>query len=64
MFLSAAMMLDWLSHRHSDAKLAEGARLFEDAVRNALADGRVKPFEFGGKDGTREITDAVLARIA
>ena len=64
MFLSAAMMLDWLGQRHRDAKLGEGARLLEDAVRNALADGRVKPFEFGGKDGTREITDAVLARIA
>ena len=64
MFLSAAMMLDWLGQKHRDAKLGEGARLLEDAVRNALADGRVKPFEFGGKDGTREITDAVLARIA
>jgi len=53
-----------MGQKHRDAKLGEGARLLEDAVRNALADGRVKPFEFGGKDGTREITDAVLARIA
>jgi 3-isopropylmalate dehydrogenase len=64
MFLSAGMMLDWLGERHRDAKLGEGARLLEDAVRKALAGGRVKPFEFGGTDGTREIMDAVLARIA
>ena len=63
MFLSAAMMLDWLGEKHRDAKLSEGARLLEDAVRKALADGRVKPFEFGGRDGTREITDAVLAQL-
>jgi 3-isopropylmalate dehydrogenase len=63
MFLSAAMMLDWLGERHGDARLREGARLLEDAVRMVFAERRVLPFEFGGNDGTRAITQAVLAQL-
>jgi 3-isopropylmalate dehydrogenase len=64
MFLSAAMMLEWLGTRHNDARLAEAASVLEDAVRNVFADGRVRPIELGGKDGTRAITAAVLEGIA
>jgi 3-isopropylmalate dehydrogenase len=60
MFLSAAMMLEWLGERHEDARLREGARLLDDAVRTVFAERRVLPCEFGGHDGTREITEAVL----
>ena len=60
MFLSAAMMLEWLGERHKDARSNEAARLLEDAVRTVFAEQRVRPFEFGGSDGTREITQAVL----
>jgi 3-isopropylmalate dehydrogenase len=63
MFLSAAMMLEWLGQRHTDARLSEGARVLEDAVRAVFAERRVVPFEFGGRDGTREITEAVLAQL-
>jgi 3-isopropylmalate dehydrogenase len=64
MFLSAAMMLDWLGERHSDERWSEGAQLLEDAVRTVFAERRVLPFEFGGRDGTREITQAVLNTLA
>jgi len=60
MFLSAAMMLEWLGERCSDAQLSEGARILEDAVRSVFASGRVKPFEFGGGEGTAAITKAVV----
>ena len=63
MFLSAAMMLEWLGERHNDERLREGARLLEDAVRSVFAQQRVRPFEFGGSDGTREITEAVLGSV-
>jgi 3-isopropylmalate dehydrogenase len=63
MFLSAAMMLDWLAERHRNESLAEGARILEKAVRDTFQDGSVLPFEFGGGDGTAAITRAVLARI-
>ncbi|HTS54801.1 MAG TPA: isocitrate/isopropylmalate dehydrogenase family protein [Burkholderiales bacterium] len=64
MFLSAAMMLEWLGERQGDARLSEAARLLEDAVRSVFARQRAKPFEFGGSDGTREITQAVLEALA
>lgn len=64
MFLSAAMMLEWLGQQHGDARAAEGATLLEDAVRATFADGRVRPFEFGGSDGTSQITRAVIERLS
>jgi 3-isopropylmalate dehydrogenase len=64
MILSVAMMLDWLSDRHGDAALAEGARRIERSVQSAFARGAVRPFEFGGKSGTEEITRAVVEGLA
>jgi len=64
MFLSGAMMLEWLGTRHDNARLSEAARALEDAVRAVFADGRVRPVELGGSDGTRAITAAVLERVA
>ncbi len=54
--LSGAMLL-----RHSFGKEAEAARI-EAAVAQALADG-VLGRDLGGSAGTREIGDAVLARL-
>ncbi|HEX4985334.1 MAG TPA: isocitrate/isopropylmalate dehydrogenase family protein [Burkholderiales bacterium] len=64
MFLSAAMMLDWLGHQNGTDRLVQAGRLLEDAIRAAFAGGGLKPFEFGGRDGTAAITRAVLAEIA
>lgn len=64
MFLSAAMMLDWLGHQHHLDRLTDAGRLLEEAVRSAFARGGLRPFEFGGKDGTAAITRAVLAEIS
>ena len=61
--LSAAMMLDWLADRgHGDA-LAEAALRLERAVDAVFASGRVVPYEFGGRDGTRAIADAIAANL-
>jgi 3-isopropylmalate dehydrogenase len=64
MFLSAAMMLDWLGDRHGESKLNSAARLIETAVSKAYLDNKLKPFEQGGASGTAEITRAVLAAAA
>ena len=64
MFLSAAMMLEWLGVKHDEARLSEAAQLLEEAVRTVFADGRVRPIELGGGDGTRSITAAVLEHLA
>jgi 3-isopropylmalate dehydrogenase len=63
MFLSAAMMLDWLGQQRGERTLCEAASALENAVRAVLADGSLKPCELGGNAGTREITRAVLEQI-
>jgi 3-isopropylmalate dehydrogenase len=47
--------------RHSLGREAEAARI-EAAVAKTLADG-VRGADLGGSAGTREIGDAVLARL-
>ncbi len=63
MFLSAAMMLEWLGERHAHAGLSDAAQVLEASVRSAFATGLLHPCEFGGKDGTSAITRAVLAAL-
>lgn len=62
MFLSGAMMLDWLDDR---AGLAEGrasGELIRRAVSNAL--DAIQPLEIGGDAGTVAITKSVLEAMA
>jgi 3-isopropylmalate dehydrogenase len=63
MFLSAAMMLEWLGERGGERRLTQAAAALEGAVRDAFAGGSLLPCELGGSAGTREITRAVLAAI-
>jgi 3-isopropylmalate dehydrogenase len=62
MFLSGAMMLDWLAERHSEPTLELRARLVEKAVEVALASG-VVPMELGGAAGCAEMTRATIAAL-
>jgi 3-isopropylmalate dehydrogenase len=64
MLLSAAMMLDWLAERHAMPALAAAAARLEAAVDRVYAERRVRPFEFGGADGTTAITRAVIDALA
>jgi 3-isopropylmalate dehydrogenase len=59
MFLSAAMMLEWLGERHGVAQALEAAQRIERAVDQAFGERKVLSAEFGGKDGTAAITRAV-----
>src|ERR1700761_7239547 len=62
MILSAAMMLDWLADKHGLEGAAEAGERSEQAVDQAYAGG-IKPMEFGGSNGTADITKAVLAAL-
>src|SRR5262249_22972659 len=62
MILSAAMMLDWLGDRHGHPGATAAARRIEAAVDAAFAPG-LKPCEFGGRDGTAAVAQAVLAAL-
>jgi len=63
MFLSAAMMLEWLGNRHDSEPCTAAARKLEKAMETGFASGVIQPMEFGGPQGTQEITDAVVALI-
>jgi len=63
MFLSAAMMLDWLGERHAAPSARAAARLITDAIDAAFADGRLRTCEFGGDADTAAVTRAVLAAV-
>jgi 3-isopropylmalate dehydrogenase len=63
MFLSAAMMLDWLHDRFAVEACARAASLLTRAVEQAFADGRLVAAEHGGTAGTREITERVQQQL-
>ncbi len=63
MFLSVAMMLDWLAVRHKDAVLADGARAIEAALQAAFVSAEVRPHDFGGSSNTADILRAVVDRL-
>jgi len=60
MLLSAAMMLDWLGTRHKLQAMLDAASRLETAVDRVFAEQRIRPYEFGGSDGTASITRAVI----
>jgi 3-isopropylmalate dehydrogenase len=62
MILSAAMMLDWLADKHGLEGATEAAETIERAVDRAY-EGGLRPMEFGGSNGTADITKAVLASL-
>ena len=62
MILSAALMLAWLAERHGHEAAASAARAIEGAVDRAFAAG-LTPREFGGRDGTAAIANAVLQAL-
>lgn len=64
MFLSAAMMLEWLGGKHAMPEVSAAATRLYQAVDAAFVGGQLHSCELGGKDGTRAITDAVLEALA
>lgn len=63
MFLSAAMMLEWLADRHQCPPCGQAATAVVRAVETAFADGSLVPAEHGGSAGTAEIARRVFAGL-
>lgn len=61
LFLSSAMLLDWLAERDGDRRLAHAARRIRHAVDGAIESG-VATADLGGRASTSEFTETVLAR--
>ena len=58
--LSGALMLDYLSEKSGQPKLAEAAEKIETAVADGFTQNRLRPIEFGGDMGTRAVTSEIL----
>ncbi len=63
MFLSAAMMLDWLGEQHGSKGCRKAAQKLEAAVESGFETGKIRPMEFGGPHGTEAVTQAVIELI-
>jgi 3-isopropylmalate dehydrogenase len=63
MFLSAAMMLDWLGERHGHQGCRDAGAVLQRAVETAFAAGRLWPHEMGGTSGLKEIAVAVTGAL-
>lgn len=61
--LSAALMLDWLGHRHDRPAMLDAAVLINRAVDCAFAEGGLITCEHGGTAGVAEVTRAVLDNL-
>lgn len=64
MFLSAAMMLEWLGGRHGLPSCRRAAATLTGAVHDAYADGTLVTVENGGAAGTAAVTARVQSCLA
>jgi len=63
MFLSGAMMLDWLAGENNNQAIAKAGRMIVAAVDDAYRDGTLVSTERGGNAGVAAIGDAVRDRL-
>ena len=63
MFLSAAMMLDWLGDQHAVNACKRAGRELTQAVERAFASGTLVPLEFGGTADTQTIFQRVHEQV-
>ncbi len=59
MFLSGAMMLQWLADTHDCEAAAMASRLIVDSVDAAFASGTLNTIELGGSSGLHDVCNAV-----
>ncbi len=59
MFLSGAMMLEWLGNRHSQPVLQSASELLVKSVDNAFASGNLRTVELGGSAGLEQVSTTV-----
>lgn len=58
--LSGAMMLEYLADKAEQPELSSASELIDTAVYTGFEQNLLRPMEFGGDMGTRDVTNAVL----
>ncbi len=64
MFLSGAMMLDWLADKHDCKGAALAADLLVRAVDTAFATGELRTIELGGQSKLNDVFNAVRQQVS
>ena len=63
MFLSAAMMMEWLGGRHQNDAATRAGTLIRQAVDDAFRPGDLHTVDLGGPAGTQVVFDHVMAAL-
>jgi 3-isopropylmalate dehydrogenase len=63
MIMSGKMLLEWLGHQRGEKKAVEAAKRIEAAVDKVIAEAKHLTGDLGGKAGTAEMGDAIVAAI-
>jgi 3-isopropylmalate dehydrogenase len=63
MIVSGQMLMAWLGHKHGEPKAVAAADLMERAMEGVIGEGKVLTGDLGGKASTREMGDAVVAKV-
>ncbi len=63
MIMSGKMLLEWLGRKRGDAKASAAAKIMDDAMERVIAEGKHLTGDLGGKAGTTEMGDAVVAAM-
>jgi 3-isopropylmalate dehydrogenase len=61
--LSGGLMLDWLGYKSDNEKLITGTRLIDKAIEDGFAASELRPIEFGGDMGLKEMTKVVIDNV-
>lgn len=64
MFLSGAMLLEWLGSKHDDVNASDAGGMIRQAVDNAFAPGNLRTCELGGNSGLDDVQRAVMDALA
>jgi 3-isopropylmalate dehydrogenase len=63
MIMSGKMLLGWLGHKHAEPKATAAAALIDAAVDRMIAEGKHLTRDLGGRSGTAEMGDAIVAVV-
>ena len=57
------MMLDYLGQRSGASQAADAALLIESAVHRGFSGKLLRPWEYGGDQGTQDVTRVLIGLI-
>ena len=61
--LSGGLMMDWLGYQSDNEQLITAARLIDKVVEGGFISSALRPIEFGGDMGLKEMTKAVIEHV-